>query len=63
MPAAIKKGYEASKYTDWIIKSVTEILENDDKHEFRLSIEKSTLKKKNIYFNSDGNLLREAITL
>jgi len=63
MPAAIKEGYKASKFTDWTIKSVTEITENDDKHEFRLAIEKSTLKKKNIYFNSDGSLLREAVTL
>ena len=63
MPAAIKEGYKSTKYSDWTIKSVTEITENDDKHEFRLAIEKSTLKKKSVYFNSDGSLLREAVTL
>ncbi len=63
MPAAIREGYKATKYADWTIKSVTEITENDDKHEFRLAIVKSTLKKKNIYLNADGDLLREAVTL
>ena len=63
MPAAVKKGFKATKYFDWPVKSVTEIMETEGKHSFRLVVEKSALKKKNIYLDSDGGLLKEAVTL
>ena len=64
LPTAIDEGFKSSKYhTDWTLKSAIETQKEDLSYEYRLLIEKSALQKKYLYFNQEGKLLREAVTL
>ena len=63
LPGVINKEMQNSKYEGWTIKSATQIVESDDKFEYRIQIEKSALKKKVIYISKEGEVLRESITL
>lgn len=63
LPGVINKEMQNSKYEGWTVKSATQIVESDDKFEYRFQIEKSALKKKIIYMSKEGEVLRESITL
>lgn len=63
LPAAVKDGYNKSKWADWEIDSVTKIELPGDKFQYRLLVVKSDLQKKNLVFNSEGRLLKDNITL
>jgi hypothetical protein len=62
-PAFISSVLKEDKYNGYTLKSVTQIWENDDSQQYRLSVEKSTFKKKYIYLNKEGEVLRESIKL
>ncbi|MEP6712616.1 MAG: PepSY-like domain-containing protein [Ferruginibacter sp.] len=63
LPAAVKDGLEKSKFSDWEIKSYVEVNESDGSHQYRLFAKKNEVQKKYLYFNTDGRLTRDAITL
>lgn len=63
LPAAVKEGLTKSKYTDWEVLSYKEIWENSGKHQFRLLVKKNDLQKKYLFFNEEGVLIRDAITI
>jgi hypothetical protein len=63
LPAGVKDGLNKSKYSDWEVKSVVHIDLPDDKVEFRIQVAKSDVQKKNLLFNSEGQLLKDNITL
>lgn len=63
LPAEVRDGLNKSKYSDWEVKSVIHIDLPDDKVEFRIQVAKSDVQKKNLLFNSDGQLLKDNITL
>ncbi|MGI8951422.1 MAG: PepSY-like domain-containing protein [Chitinophagaceae bacterium] len=64
LPAAVKDGYNKSKYTtDWKTGSVVEIKKPDGSTQYRIYIEKNDVQKKYLYFSEDGKLIREALTL
>ena len=63
LPAAIKDGLAKSKYADW---KATEFYTRDlpgNKTQYRISVEKSDLQKKNLLFSSEGQLLKDSMTL
>jgi hypothetical protein len=62
-PAFVLSLLKEDKYNGYTLKSVTEIWENDDSRQYRLSIEKSAFKKKYVYLNKEGEVLRESIKL
>lgn len=63
LPADVKDGYQKSKYTDWEVKETTRIDKHAEAIQYRIFIRKSGIQKKYLYFDKDGKLLREALTL
>lgn len=64
LPAAVKDGYGKSKYTtDWELKSVTRIESSSNGIQYRLFVRKSGVEKKYLYFDTDGKLIKDTITL
>lgn len=63
LPEAIKEGLSKSKYTEWEVESYKEITDNSGKHQYRLLVKKNDVQKKYLFFNTDGVLVRDAITI
>lgn len=63
IPAAVKDGYQKSKFTEYEIQKAYKISVPGDKVEYRLHVKKSDLQQKNLLFSSDGRLLKDNITL
>lgn len=63
LPEAVTNGFDKSKYTEWTIGQVSRIeLPNDEVH-YRVEVAKGDIKKRNLYFNSEGRLLKDKLTL
>ena len=61
LPSSVKEGFKKSKYADWTPGSVTYIEKNDKRPEYKIYAEKSSIvQKKFLYFNEEGQLLRDA---
>lgn len=63
LPDEVKDGFEKSKYADWNKKSVAEIQELGKPLEYKINVYKSDLQKKNLFFNTNGKLLKDNIAL
>jgi hypothetical protein len=63
LPAEVKDGLNKSKYADWQLRTVYNIDLPDNKLQFRIQVSKSDLQKKNLFFSSEGQLLKDNITL
>jgi uncharacterized protein YjaZ len=63
LPDAVQDGFKKSKYADREVKEVTVIYYPGDIIQYRLKTEKSAVEKKYLYFNSQGRLMRESITI
>ena len=59
----VMDGFRKSKYAEWEKKSVYEVQELGKPLQYRINIQKSGIKKKNLYFDVNGRLLRDAIVL
>ena len=62
LPAAVRDGHAKSKYSDWTIDKV-EKMESADKVQYRVQVKKGDLKKKVLYYTSEGKLTKDNITL
>ena len=63
LPAPVKDGLSKSKYAEW---KATDFFTRDlpgNKTQYRISVEKSDLQKKNLLFSSEGQLLKDSMTL
>lgn len=63
LPENVKDGLQKSKYTDWEVCSVFEITRSTEPLQFRILVKKSGVQKKYLYFNANGKLSRESLTL
>lgn len=63
LPAEVRDGYSKSKFTDWELKEVSMIENKDDSIQYRLFVRKSGVEKKYLYFDKDGRLVKDAITI
>jgi len=63
LPEAVQEGFDKSKYADWSIEKVHQIVLPRDITQYRLHVGKSDLQKKNLLFNSKGRMLKDKITL
>lgn len=63
IPQAVQDGLSKSKYSDWEIKASVDVTQDDGSHQYRLFAKKNDLQKKYLYFNTDGKLIRDSITL
>ena len=63
LPDEVKDGFAKSKYADWDKKSVTEVQEPGKPLQYKITTAKSNLQKKNLFFDANGKLLKDNITL
>lgn len=63
LPAAVSDGFTKSKYADWQISNVVEIDKNSESLQYRIEVKKSAVQKKYLFFNTNGRLIRDAITI
>lgn len=63
LPGAVKDGFDKSKFTEWELKSVSRIESKDNAVQYRIFVKKSNVEKKYLYFNEEGRLIRENITI
>ena len=63
LPDEVKDGFQKSKYADRQKNAVYELQELGKPLQYRISVQKSGIQKKNLYFDVNGKLLKEAMTL
>lgn len=63
LPEAVKDGYDKSKYAEWEIGRVDKIELADGSFQYRVEAVKNDVVKKNLYFNSEGRLVKDRITI
>jgi len=63
LPAEVKDGISKSKYSDWTIDKVEKLETADGNVQYRLQVKSGDIKKKILYFNPDGKLAKDHITL
>ena len=63
LPSEVKDGIEKSKYSDWTIDKVEKIESSNDSLQYRLQVKSGDIKKKILYFNPDGKLAKDHVTL
>ncbi len=59
----VKDGLSKSKYADWEKGSMVEIDKNGESLQYRIMVRKRGVRKKYLYFNTNGKLLKDALTL
>ena len=63
LPSVVKDGYSKSKYnTDWKTGDVVEI-QKPDNIQYRITVKKSDVQLKYLYFDTNGKLIKEDLTL
>ncbi len=63
LSADVKDGFHKSKYADRKVTEVKVIYYPGDVIRYRLRTEKNNFEKKYLYFNTEGRLIRESITI
>jgi hypothetical protein len=64
LPAGVKDGFSKSEYAEWKTGSVTEIQQSGKELQYKVYAEKSSpFQKKYLYFDADGKLLKDVMTL
>ncbi|HEV8286290.1 MAG TPA: PepSY-like domain-containing protein [Chitinophagaceae bacterium] len=63
LPEAVKDGFNKSKYADRGVTETVIVYLPGDVEQYRLKVEKNDLQKKYLFFNQEGRLVRDAITL
>jgi hypothetical protein len=59
----VQDGFNKSKYADWKVDDVYEIYQPGKDMEYKVQVEKNTVQKKNLFFNTRGKMLRDNITI
>ena len=60
---AVKDGFKKSRYADREIEETIVLYLPGGSEQYRLKAKKNGVEKKYLYFNKDGRLLRESLTL
>jgi uncharacterized membrane protein YvbJ len=63
IPSVIKDSYSKSKYADWEIIKTHKIDLPGNEVRYRVEVGQGDIKKRNLYFNPKGRLLRDKLTL
>ena len=63
LPETVKDGFKKSKYADRGITETVIVYLPGDVQQYRLKVEKNDLQKKYLFFNNEGRLVRDALTL
>lgn len=62
LPAAVQDGFEKSRFADWDVNNIIYI-DTPDGVKYRIEVGKGDIKKRNLYFNENGRLLKDKLTL
>ena len=63
LPAAVQDGFRKSKYADQEIEDTKVVYRAGGTERYRVKVKKNSLQKKYLYFNEEGRLLEESLTL
>ena len=63
LPAEVKDGFSKSRFSDRKLTEIVKIEKKDAETQYRLLVKKNDVEKKYLYFNKEGKLLKEAMTL
>jgi hypothetical protein len=63
LPETVKDGFNKSKYADRGVTETVIVYLPGDVEQYRLKVERSDLQKKYLFFNKEGRLVRDAITI
>lgn len=63
IPQTVKEGFRKSKYADRMIQEVDVVHYPDDEVHYRIKAGRNAVEKKFLYFNSEGRLVKEGITI
>ena len=63
LPAEVKDGFKKSKYADWSVKEVVETNSVENGNEYRITIRKDEILKRNLRFSPSGQLQDDSLTL
>lgn len=63
LPESVKDGFQKSKYADWKVVEVKMIYRPGGSDRYRIKAEKNDIQKKNVFFNKDGRLVEDSITV
>jgi hypothetical protein len=63
LPEVVRDSYSKSKYADWEIGGVQKIELPEEKVQYRVLAVKSEFRRKNLYYNPEGRLLKDKTTL
>ncbi|NCI50261.1 hypothetical protein GWC95_10030 [Sediminibacterium roseum] len=63
LSAAVRDGFNKSKYNDWPKEEIKEISSKGKGTNYRIYVRKADLNKRYLFFNTQGVLIRDAITL
>lgn len=64
LPPDVKTGFEKSKFSaDWKVKQTTVIYMPGDEIRYRLRIEKNDVAKRYLFFDRNGRLIKDSMTI
>jgi hypothetical protein len=63
LPADVKDGFSKSKFADWKVDETKIIYRPGGTERYRLKATKSDLQKRYLYFNKNGQLVEDNMTL
>ena len=64
LPADVKIGFDKSKYaTDWKVKETAIIYLPNNEMRYRVKVEKNDLQKKYLFFDKNGRLIKDSLTI
>lgn len=63
LPSAVQDGFKKSKYSDREVTDTKIIYYPGDVIQYRIKAEKNDVEKKYLFFDENGRMLRESITL
>jgi hypothetical protein len=61
--SAVKDGFTKSKYKEWHQREIKQIQQKDKATVYRIYVSKSDVTKRYLYFNVQGRLLRDPVTI
>src|SRR5690606_35679409 len=63
LPEQVNDGFEKSRYAeDWMIQNVDRIELPGEKIQYRILVPSGDIKKRNLYFNSKGRMVKDKLT-
>ncbi|MCC6584009.1 MAG: PepSY-like domain-containing protein [Chitinophagales bacterium] len=62
LPTSVIKGFSRGEYAKWEIKEVTIVETPETNNQYKITVAKNSLNKKDLLFNTDGQLVKDNFT-